>query len=160
MWCEGIRWGRLTATCVVGVVVGRTRDGGALVVTSVVLPLQPQCQRQSAQCGCHAHALADTGFLLAHRPVRPGGALAVPATATGSCGAARVVVVFDVGGLFVGVLALLAANAQDAEQSVEEGASAAEEAEEQQEEDTEDHTNYDSCDGTAGETRGGFGFGE
>jgi hypothetical protein len=74
-----------------------------------MLPLQPQRERKSTQSGSHAHSLADAGFLLAHGPVGAAGALAVPSSAC--CGAAGVVVVFDVGRLFMSVLALLAADA-------------------------------------------------
>lgn len=131
IWFWRIGGGPLTATCVVGVIVARPRNCRALIVLAIMLPLQTERKRQSAQRGRHTHALPDSALLLAHRTVRAARALAVPPP---SCsGAARVVVVLDVGRLLVGVLALPAANAQDAEKCVEESAGAAEQAQQEKE---------------------------
>lgn len=140
---------KLTARSVVGVVIRRAADGGALILL-VVLALHAEGEGEPAERSRHAHALAEAALLLAHGAARPAGPpLAVPAAA-GGCRAAAVVVVLDVGRLLVRVPAL-AADAQDAQEGVEEGAGAAEEAEEQEQQDAEQDADDDARDGAAGE---------
>ena len=149
---------KLTARSVVGVIIRGPADGGALVLL-VVLALHAEGEGEPAERSRHAHALAEAALLLAHGAARPAGApLAVPAAA-GGCSAAAVVVVLDVGGFLVRVLAL-AANAQDAEEGVEEGAGAAEKAEEEEQQDAQEDADDDARDGAAGEAVVGACLGE
>ena len=148
---------KLTARSVVGVVVRRPANGGALILL-VVLALHPQRKGEAAERSRHAHFPPEAALLLAHGAVRPAGASAVPAPAC-CCGAAGVVVVLDVGRLLVGVLAL-AADAQDAEEGVEEGAGAAEEAEQEEQQDAQEDADDDAGNGSTGEAVVGVLLGE
>lgn len=152
--------GELTATSIVAIIIARPAHSRALIVLAIMLPLQSQGKRQPAERSSHTHSLTDAVLLLAHGAAGPAGTLTVPPAAAGCGGTARVVVVFDVGCFFVGVLALFAADAEDAQERVEEGARAAEEAEEQEEEDAQEYADDDAGDGAAGEAGRGLRLGE
>jgi len=120
-----------------------------------MLSLQAERKGHTAERSRHAEALSAAGMGAGARGPRR--TAAIPGSA--GCGAARVVVLLNVGFL-VGVLALIA-DAEDGEEGVEEGAGAAEEAEQEQQEDGEEDADDDAGNGAAAEAAaGGAGVGD